>query len=141
MSYTRHTWVDNETISKDKLNNIEDGIQEAAQGSGGIIVHGSYIGGNYTLDKTIQELYDATQAGIPVYLVYQYGGWTDFISENSLCRLWCVYKYDESVYRVGFLRTGGYGNNYIPNLQAWIFGATSKSAYPTSLATKTITWT
>lgn len=140
MAYTRHTWVDNETISKEKLNNIEDGIEEASQSNGAMYVHGSYVGGNYTLDKTIQELYDATQAGIPVYLVYQYGGWTDYVSENSLCRLWSVFKYDESVYRVGFLRTGGYENNYIPNLRAWIFGATSKSEYPTSLATKTITW-
>lgn len=26
MTYTKHTWVDEEIITKDKLNNIEDGI-------------------------------------------------------------------------------------------------------------------
>lgn len=35
MSYTPHTWVDNETITAAKLNNIEDGVQEAAQSGGG----------------------------------------------------------------------------------------------------------
>ena len=28
MSYIKHTWVDNETITASKLNNIEDGIDE-----------------------------------------------------------------------------------------------------------------
>ena len=35
MSYTPHTWVNNETITASKLNNIEDGVQEAAQSGGG----------------------------------------------------------------------------------------------------------
>lgn len=35
MSYVKHTWVDNETITASKLNNIEDGIDEAAQSGGG----------------------------------------------------------------------------------------------------------
>ena len=35
MSYTPHTWVDNETITASKLNNIEEGIAEAAQSGGG----------------------------------------------------------------------------------------------------------
>lgn len=35
MSYTRHNWIDPETIDAAKLNNIEDGIEEAAQSGGG----------------------------------------------------------------------------------------------------------
>ena len=35
MSYTRHTWVDDESVTYEKLNNIEDGIEEAAQSGGG----------------------------------------------------------------------------------------------------------
>ena len=35
MSYTAHTWVSDETITYQKLNNIEEGIQEAAQSGGG----------------------------------------------------------------------------------------------------------
>ena len=27
MSYTKHTWVDGEVITADKLNNIEEGIE------------------------------------------------------------------------------------------------------------------
>lgn len=35
MSYVKHTWVNNEVISASKLNNIEDGIEEASQSGGG----------------------------------------------------------------------------------------------------------
>lgn len=35
MSYEKHNWTDNETITAAKLNNIEDGIEEAAQSGGG----------------------------------------------------------------------------------------------------------
>ncbi len=35
MSYTKHEWVTNETITAAKMNNIEDGIEEAAQSGGG----------------------------------------------------------------------------------------------------------
>lgn len=37
MSYVRHNWVTDESITAAKLNNMEDGIEEAAQsgGSGG----------------------------------------------------------------------------------------------------------
>ena len=34
MSYEKHTWVNNETITAAKMNNIEDGIEEAAQSGG-----------------------------------------------------------------------------------------------------------
>ena len=35
MSYTKHEWVNNETITAAKMNNIEDGIEEASQSGGG----------------------------------------------------------------------------------------------------------
>lgn len=35
MAYEKHEWVNNETITASKLNNIEDGIEEAAQSGGG----------------------------------------------------------------------------------------------------------
>ena len=35
MSYSKHTWVSHETITAAKLNNIEDGVEEAAQSGGG----------------------------------------------------------------------------------------------------------
>lgn len=35
MSYVKHTWVNNEAITASKMNNIEDGIEEASQSGGG----------------------------------------------------------------------------------------------------------
>lgn len=35
MAYTKHTWECDELITADKLNNIEDGIEEAISGGGG----------------------------------------------------------------------------------------------------------
>lgn len=35
MSYEKHTWTDGETITAAKLNNVEDGIEEAAASGGG----------------------------------------------------------------------------------------------------------
>ena len=34
MSYVKHTWVNNEVISASKMNNIEEGIEEASQSGG-----------------------------------------------------------------------------------------------------------
>lgn len=77
MAYEKHEWVNNETITASKLNNIEDGIEEAAQSGGGgaLIVNSSYNDdeNNYILDKTAQEIYDALLAGTPAYIKYQYG--------------------------------------------------------------------
>lgn len=36
MSYEQHEWTNGETITAAKLNNIEEGITEAAQGGGGL---------------------------------------------------------------------------------------------------------
>ena len=49
MSYTPHTWVNNETITAAKLNNIEDGVQEAAQSGGGYdaVFKGNTYASNY----------------------------------------------------------------------------------------------
>lgn len=60
MSYEKHTWVNNETLTAAKMNNIEDGIEEAAQSGGGgddnsIIVHDT----DGTLDITPTELIEA----------------------------------------------------------------------------------
>lgn len=34
MSYTRHTWIDDESVTYEKLNNIEDGVEEASSSGG-----------------------------------------------------------------------------------------------------------
>ena len=72
MSYTPTTWTTGDTITASALNKIENGI--AGAGSA-LICTSSYDDneGNYVLDKTVQEIYDALLAGTPVYIKYQYG--------------------------------------------------------------------
>ena len=74
MSYTRHTWVDNETITAAKLNNIEDGIEEAAWSGGGgydiIIESRGYFlsdgASDYTVTGSILDCEDKVDAGEPI---------------------------------------------------------------------------
>ncbi len=61
MSYEPHTWVAGETVTPSKLNNIEQGI---ANNSGIMIVNDN----DGTLDATWQEIYDAMEAGTPVFI-------------------------------------------------------------------------
>ena len=134
MSYTPTTWATGDTITASAMNKIENGIANAGSA---LIVQMSYVNGNLTLDKTIQELYDATMAGTPVYLMYTYGDWSGTYSENSLAYMFSVFKYG-SDFRAGFIRQSGYGTfdnkNGIPCVGAVWFGASSASAYPTYLS-------
>lgn len=77
MAYTRHNWVCGEVINDTKMNNIEDGIEEALECCGGgseplilsfdrNISAGDYSYGIY--DKTWQEVQEAFLNGIPIYL-------------------------------------------------------------------------
>ena len=133
MSYEKNTWANGDVITAAKLNKMENGIANAGNA---MIVTGSLVNDNYVLNKTVQELYDATVAGIPVYLVYIYGdeelGPNKF-SANSLCYMYTVYEYNDSTYRVGFTRMAGTTGSYYPKLGSWIFGAASVDAYPVSL--------
>lgn len=61
MSYEKQTWSTGETITADKLNHMEDGI--AGAGGGGVLVISSVYDEQTettTLDKTWQEIHDAT---------------------------------------------------------------------------------
>ena len=44
MSYTGHTWTTGETITADKMNNIEEGIAEASQSGGNPIITFNFWG-------------------------------------------------------------------------------------------------
>lgn len=69
MSYTPHTWVDQETITAAKLNNIEEGIDEASQsGSGGLLVETTFIDDGqydkyYKTSITANNILNAYQTG------------------------------------------------------------------------------
>jgi hypothetical protein len=133
MSYTPTTWTTGDTITASAMNKIENGIANAGNA---MIVTGSYVNGNYTLDKTIQELYEATLAGIPVYHVYTYGTWgTNAWTENNLCYMYTVFQYNSSTYRVAFTRMIGVSGDYYPKLGSAVFGASSTDSYPIWLGT------
>lgn len=57
MSYEKHTWETGETITAEKLNNLEQGITNA----GILVVNGVYDeqANTVTLDKTWQEIFNA----------------------------------------------------------------------------------
>lgn len=61
MSYTKHTWADGELVTAAKMNNIENGIEEASSGGGVLVVHNA----NGTLDKTWAEI-DAADVAVIV---------------------------------------------------------------------------
>lgn len=67
MSYTSHTWTDGETITAAKLNNIEEGIAEAAESGGGglTLIPWEYDNetSKITLSMTFQDMMDGMVSG------------------------------------------------------------------------------
>lgn len=68
MAYTKQEWNCGDTITADKMNHIEDGIEAASSGGGALFVkydHREEAGNTITcyFDKTWQEVHDALVAG------------------------------------------------------------------------------
>jgi hypothetical protein len=70
MAYTPNTWATGDTITAQKLNNMEQGIA----GAGALFVNIDVDFG--TLDKTWQEIHDASLV-VPVMLVIEDGPYVD----------------------------------------------------------------
>lgn len=74
MSYEKHEWVNNETITASKLNNIEDGIEEAAQSGGGGGIDAVVWFPNSTVGWQIRgdfaSALQKAQNGIPLAILY-----------------------------------------------------------------------
>lgn len=75
MNYEKQTWERGETISADKLNHIEEGVEQVSQNGGGMLVvkptGRTTQNGDYELiwqDKTWQEVDDALANGMMVIL-------------------------------------------------------------------------
>lgn len=68
MAYTRHNWVCGEVINDTKMNNIEDGIEEALNGGALCIKFDSYAGEKMIFDKTWQEFIDAYNADKMIFV-------------------------------------------------------------------------
>lgn len=60
MAYEKQTWNNGDVISADKLNHIEDGIENNRT----MTVNDN----NRTLDKTWQEIYDVATSGLVIYI-------------------------------------------------------------------------
>lgn len=83
MSYTPHTWVLKESITAAKLNNIEDGVQEAAQSGGGYdaeftIYHSNNSADDYVITRvsgdyaSLKSAYESGNAPIILVRVNDY---------------------------------------------------------------------
>lgn len=127
MSYTPHTWVEEETITHQKLNAMEQGI--AGSGSSTVMICNlSYNGDDWVLDKTTQEIYDAITSGTPVYIKYYYGSMgVDYETYSHLCPVVYMYSYETTeVIRIcasTAVRTGnigGYGGMSVPAIMNFV---------------------
>lgn len=82
MSYTRHNWDCGEVVTNEKLNNIEDGIQEALACCGGGDAEIFWVDANhndgFNVNKTFAEIEQAIADGQLVILRSVYGGVTNY---------------------------------------------------------------
>lgn len=71
--FVRHNWVCGETITADRLNNIEGGVEEALDCCGSSLVVTMTEGGDkevvYSLDKTYRQIAEAINDGQTVYAI------------------------------------------------------------------------
>lgn len=61
MAYTKQNWECGDLITADKMNHIEDGIEDASSGGGTtkLTVNVTESNGTFVMDKTWQEISDA----------------------------------------------------------------------------------
>ena len=145
MSYTPTTWNTGDTITASAMNKIENGIANAGSA---LIVTQSNVNGEYTLDKTVQEIYDAISNGTPAYLIYIYGSVIDeFIGEQYLCPIMGIYRYGGMTdqYRIAISRprsvysaSGVSSKIYIFKTSYIVYHANSLSDYPTFYVNVTV---
>lgn len=138
MAYTPTTWTTGDTITASALNKIEQGIAEG--GGGALIVTTSLQGGIETMDKTVQEIYDALLNGMPVYYKYTYGTPSDYTGRTYLAPIITVYNYNyTNIFRVVVSYStyrGSVGNTDTTFGPAMMnFSANGLADYPKLLAT------
>lgn len=106
MSYTQHTWTNNQLITASKLNNIEQGITEAAQsgGSGPNIIIATYTSDGY-LDKTLDEVIAADLCFI------------HYVNQNTLYTYLVFNVAPPSVYVINLKMIANNANNPVAQFQ------------------------
>lgn len=141
MSYTPTSWNTGDTITAAAMNKIENGIANAGSA---LICNCTVVEGVHTLDKTVQEIYDALLAGTPAYIKFQYGvlgtsGTGSYESHLFLAPIIKIYGYGYvDVVRVIASRpvsTQAKNNlSYISAPALAVFSASSMNDYPTMYA-------
>lgn len=134
MSYTPTTWTTGDTITATAMNKIEQGIANAG---GVLICNSSVVNSVYTLDKTVQEIYNAMLAGTPVYIKFQYGDFETYSGSMYLAPIIAIanYNYTEVIRIIASkpYRQQFDSENYNYSAGALVYQATSLNAYPTFL--------
>lgn len=138
MAYEKQTWVTGEVITEEKLNHIEDGIEEAAQSGGALIVNAVVQGDNDVLDKNFAEIYEALHNGTPVYIknISEVGGPSeDYACVSELASVIAAHKYDNyyRVYAVTYFEGLVTGEYYLSSPAVYSFGSSSLSGTLTKL--------
>lgn len=119
MSYTRHTWVDDESVTYEKLNNIEDGIEEAAQSGGGGGVDAVVWFPNSTEGYQVSGDFSAAlakvQQGIPLVAYECSYGSTAGYFQSFIQRTLGTYYDTSAPNQIDLLITGGIGYRWTAN--------------------------
>ena len=120
--YTPTEWKNGDTITATAINKIENGIANA----GSALIVTMNIGG--VLDKTYKDIWDALEDGIPVYLSFIYGDYTESYESTCWnCPITVAYKYNE-YYAVFASRPSAHQGNHLPAIL--IFGTDNINGYP-----------
>lgn len=109
MAYQKNTWASGDVVTSAKLNNIENGIA----GGGVLVVGGEMSGSTMTLDKTWNEINNASLA------VFSGGG------DSKIIMICCETVGAENDYRARFTNIDSEETPYV-----FSFSTTSADGYP-----------
>ena len=70
MTYNKTTWASGDTITAEKLNNIENGIEASSEASGLLVVTFTHDNVTYSVDKTFAEITTAINEGLTIKAKY-----------------------------------------------------------------------
>ena len=125
MPYTKNTWETGDTITAEKLNNLEDGADRIVKVMSVIDEQNT---GAYTLDKTWQEIHDALAAG-KIVIAYSVNiQWTD-PDLATIVPQYILTAEHSGLYTVTYVSVSGQGGS-TPMLIGGTWSCSSADDYP-----------